>query len=234
MKSLIVMPTFNEKENIQKIIPTILSLYEDVHILIVDDNSPDGTGQIVESMAIDLPRIKIMHRAGKMGLGTAYIAGFKYAIEHGYDFVFEMDADFSHDPKDLKHFFDNMENYDLILGSRYIPDGKIVGWGPVRYFISVGGNIFTRVVLGVSIKDCTSGFRVYKTAKLKELDFDKITTEGYGFQVEILYYAYKKGFKIKEVPITFIDRQVGNSKMSKKIVFEALKRVIELRTIRYD
>lgn len=229
MKALVILPTYNEKENIQSILSAILSIHDEIDILVVDDNSPDGTGDIVDSMISDFPRIRVIHRPEKLGLGTAYIEGFKHAIKKQYNYTFEMDADFSHDPKELPNFLKEIENADLVIGSRYIPKGKIVGWGPIRYVISMGGNLFARFVLKLPIKDCTSGFRCYKTSILKQLDLTQITSEGYGFQVEILYHCYKKGFKITEIPITFTDRVVGKSKMSKKIVFEAFKQVLKLR-----
>ncbi|GMT50111.1 MAG: dolichyl-phosphate beta-D-mannosyltransferase [bacterium] len=228
MKALVILPTYNEKENIENIIQAI-SNHQSLDILVVDDHSPDGTGEIVDRLVQQHQRLQVIHRSGKLGLGTAYIEGFKYALQKDYDCVFEMDADFSHNPQDLHRLLEEINRYDLVIGSRYIPGGSIVGWGPIRYIISMGGNVLARWILKLPIQDCTAGFRCYKTQILKELPLDEISSEGYGFQVEILFHCHLKGFSIKEIPITFTDRQVGQSKMNKKIIVEAFKRLIQLR-----
>lgn len=229
MKALVILPTYNEKENIEQIVLAILAAHNSVDILIMDDNSPDGTGEIADRLAEKESRLQVHHRPGKMGLGTAYITGFKMAIAEGYDYIFEMDADFSHDPLMIPGFLQMMSEFDLVIGSRYIPGGRIEGWGPIRYGISMGGNIFARCVLKLPIKDSTSGYRCYKASVLKGLNLDEISSEGYGFQVEILFRTLKAGFKVGELAITFADRELGKSKMSKSIAIEAFKRVLSLR-----
>lgn len=229
MRSLIVIPTYNERENIAELIAQVLANAPTADLLIIDDNSPDGTGRLVDALAEQDARIHVMHRAGKLGLGTAYVAGFHYAIDHGYELVFEMDADFSHDPTYLPRFYAAAEDADLVIGSRYIQGGGTPNWSPLRKFISGGGNIFARTVLGIPIHDCTGGYRCYRVAALSKLNLDAIRAQGYAFQVEMAYNFWKSGFRWRETPIIFEDRRVGKSKMSRKIFIEAFLWVVRAR-----
>jgi dolichol-phosphate mannosyltransferase len=229
MKTLIIIPTYNEAENLRPLLEAILSFVPTTDILIVDDNSPDGTGELADSIGTEDSRVHVLHRFGKLGLGTAYIAGFKYAIAHDYDAAFEMDADFSHDPRYLPDFLQAIEYTDLVIGSRYVRGGGTPNWPFVRRFISGGGNIFARFMLGIPVYDCTAGFRCYRREVLESIDLDTIQSEGYAFQVELAYRVTRQRFKIVEIPIIFMDRCVGTSKMSRKIVIEALAYVIRTR-----
>ena len=229
MRSLIAIPTYNERENIAELISQALTNAPTADLLIIDDNSPDGTGQLVDQLAAKDARIHVMHRAGKLGLGTAYVASFRYAIAQGYDFVFEMDADFSHDPTYLPRFFEAAKDVDLVIGSRYIRGGGTPNWSPLRKFISGGGNIFARMVLGIPIHDCTGGYRCYRVSALSRLNLDAIVAQGYAFQVEMAYNFWKSGFTWRETPIIFEDRRVGKSKMSRTIFIEAFLWVIRTR-----
>ncbi|EFH90079.1 polyprenol monophosphomannose synthase [Ktedonobacter racemifer] len=229
MKTLIIIPTYNEYENLRPLLESIFSFAPQTHILVVDDNSPDNTGKLADEISANDPRVHVLHRAGKLGLGTAYIAGFRYAIEHAYDAAFEMDADFSHDPKYLPNFLKEIENADLVIGSRYIPGGSTPNWSITRRLISGCGNIFARFMLGIPVQDCTAGYRCYRRRVLETINLDTIESQGYAFQVELAYRVMKHGFKIVETPITFMDRRVGSSKMSKNIVFEAFTFVIRTR-----
>lgn len=229
MKTLIIIPTYNELENLPPLLKEIFSYAPETDILIVDDNSPDGTGALVDRMSEENPRVQVLHRAGKLGLGTAYIAGFKYALSRGYDVVFEMDADFSHDPHYLPEFLAKIEQADLVIGSRYIPGGSTPNWSLLRRFISGGGNIFARIVLGLAVHDCTAGFRCYRRAVLETVEMDSIQSQGYGFQVEMAYRVQKQGFTIVETPIVFMDRRVGKSKMSRAIFVEGFINVLRAR-----
>jgi dolichol-phosphate mannosyltransferase len=229
MKTLIIIPTYNEIENLRPLVTDIFSFAPKTDVLIVDDNSPDGTGQLADQMSAEDPRIHTMHRMGKLGLGTAYIAGFKYAIEHNYDAAFEMDADFSHDPKYLPDFLKAIEHADLVIGSRYIPGGATPNWSLLRRFISGGGNIYARLLLGLPVHDCTAGFRCYRREVLENIDLDSVKSQGYGFQVEMTYRVMKQGYKIVETPIIFMDRRVGKSKMSRAIFLEAFTYVLRTR-----
>ncbi len=229
MKALIVMPTYNERENITSIVEEILRYAPQVDILIIDDNSPDGTGAIADALHERFPNVSALHRAGKLGLGTAYIAGFRYALEHDYELVFEMDADFSHDPRYLPDLLAEAEHADLVIGSRYVRGGGTPNWSPLRRFISGGGNIFARIMLGLPIKDATAGYRCYRSKVLAALDLGSITSQGYAFQVEMAYQTLKHGFTVHEVPIIFVDRRVGKSKMSRKIFIEGFVYVLRAR-----
>lgn len=229
MKTLLIIPTYNEIENLPNLIEQVFSYLPETDILVVDDNSPDGTGQFADEMHAANPQVNVLHRAGKLGLGTAYIAGFKYAIEHVYDAAFEMDADFSHDPRYLPDFMKAIENADLVIGSRYIPGGATPNWSIVRRFISGGGNIFARFMLGIKVHDCTAGFRLYRREVLESINLDTVQSQGYAFQVEMANRVMRQGFRIVETPIVFMDRRVGKSKMSKSIVFEALGYVFRTR-----
>jgi dolichol-phosphate mannosyltransferase len=228
-KSLVIIPTYNELENLPKLIPAVLSQDESIHILIVDDGSPDGTGKYVKEEMKKNDRIHILEREKKMGLGTAYIAGFKYALQNNYDFIFEMDADFSHDPNELKNFLIAIKENDLVLGSRYIYGVRVLNWPMARLLLSFFASVYTRIITGMPIKDATGGFKCFRRKVLEAIDLDKVKSNGYSFQIEMTFKAYSKGFKIIEIPIVFIDRVKGKSKMSKKIVREAVTMVWKLR-----
>lgn len=225
MDKLVIIPTYNEKENIENIIRAVMAQEGDFHILIVDDGSPDGTAGIVKNLQQTFgSRLHLHERKGKLGLGTAYIAGFKFALEKGYEYIFEMDADFSHDPKDLIRLYRACANEgaDMSVGSRYVPGGKVVNWPFDRIFISKGASYYTRLITWMPVRDCTAGFVCYKRKVLESINLDHIRFIGYAFQIEMKFRTWKKGFKLKEVPITFVDRQEGVSKMSKGIVKEAI------------
>jgi len=229
MKTLIIIPTYNEYDNLRPLLEQIFSYAPASDILIVDDNSPDGTGQLADEISVQNRRVHVMHRAGKLGLGTAYIAGFKYAVEHQYDAAFEMDADFSHDPCYLPNFLSAIESADLVIGSRYVEGGGTPNWSLLRRFISGGGNIFARFMLGIPVHDCTAGFRCYRREVLEGIELDSIESQGYAFQVELAYRVYRRGFRIVETPIIFQDRRVGKSKMSRAIFLEGFTWVIRAR-----
>jgi dolichol-phosphate mannosyltransferase len=229
MKTLIIIPTYNEYENLQPLLRSIFSYAPQTDILIVDDNSPDGTGKLADQLHEKDSRIKVVHRPGKLGLGTAYVDGFKYAISHGYDAAFEMDADFSHDPQYLPNFLRAIEDADLVIGSRYIPGGATPNWSLTRRLISGCVNIFARFMLGIPVHDCTAGYRCYRREVLESIDLDSLQSQGYAFQVELAYRVMKQGFVIMETPIVFMDRRVGKSKMSRKIVAEAFLYVLRTR-----
>ncbi len=228
-KILVIIPTYNELENITRLIPIVLSQDNRINILVVDDNSPDGTWNFVDSESNKNERIHLLKRNAKMGLGTAYIAGFKYALENNYDFVFEMDADFSHDPKEIPNFLREITETDLVLGSRYIHGVNVVNWPMRRLLLSSFANRYTRMITGMPIKDATGGFKCFRIEVLKAINLDNIKSNGYAFQIEMTYKAWKKGFKIKEMSIVFVDRMKGQSKMSRKIVREAVTMVWKLR-----
>jgi dolichol-phosphate mannosyltransferase len=211
MKSIIIIPTYNEKENIERLIKEIRKLNKDFHVLIIDDNSPDSTGRIADGLAGKHSEVSVIHRPAKLGLGTAYITGFKYALENNYDLVFTMDADFSHQPKYLIDLLEKAKEYDLVIGSRYIEDGGIQNWPFHRLILSRGANIYVRMVTGFPVSDSTGGFNCYRREILEKIDLDTIISDGYAFQIEMKYRLWKKGFSIKEVPITFIDRTRGTS-----------------------
>lgn len=229
MKTLIVIPTYNEVDNLRPLLQKLFTYAPTTDVLIVDDNSPDGTGQLADDIHNEDARVHVMHRAGKMGLGTAYIAGFKYAIEHGYNAAFEMDADFSHDPRYLPDFLKKIEQADLVIGSRYVAGGDTPNWSLSRRFISGGGNIFARFMLGMPVHDCTAGYRCYRREVLERIDLDTVESQGYAFQVEMAYRVKQHGFKIVETPIIFLDRRVGKSKMSRAIFLEAFIYVLRTR-----
>jgi len=226
---LIIIPTYNESENISLIIPEIRKFVPEAHILVVDDSSPDGTSGIVKEMAKDIPGIFILDRAKKEGLGKAYISGFRWALEREYQYIFEMDADFSHDPKYLPDFLKAIENNDLVIGSRYKSGVNVVNWPMSRLLLSYFANQYARVVTGLPVNDSTGGYKCYRRKVLESLDFNKIASSGYSFQIELNYFTWKKGFRITEIPIVFTDRQRGVSKMSTKIIREALFLIWKLR-----
>ncbi len=229
-RAIIIIPTYNEAENIGKLIPDLMKRYpENVDILVVDDNSPDGTWKFVREMGEKDPRIHLLKREKKSGLGTAYCHGFKYCIEKGYDFIFEMDADFSHDPKEIASFLEAIKDADLVIGSRYITGVNVINWPMQRLLLSFFANKYTRFITGMPIADSTGGFKCFRRKVLESIDLDKIRSNGYAFQIEMNFKSWKKGFKIKEIPIIFYDRTSGSSKMSKKIVKEAVLLVWKLR-----
>lgn len=229
LKALVIIPTYNEAPNAERIITEVLQQSEMVEVLIVEDNSPDGTAAIVKKMMETNPRIHILERERKLGLGTAYVAGFKYAINHKFDFIFEMDADFSHNPKEIPIMLGKMEECDVLIGSRYIKGVNVVNWPMKRLILSYSANIYTRVITGMPIHDATAGFKCYKRKVLESIDLDSIRSNGYAFQIETNFLAWKKGFKLLEMPIVFVDRRVGVSKMNKKIVYEAAFMVWKLK-----
>lgn len=229
MRILVIIPTYNELENVKKIIPAVLEQNSSIDVLIVDDNSPDKTGDYVEGLSKENPRIKLLRREKKLGLGTAYIAGFKYALQHNYDFVFEMDADFSHDPNEIKNFLEAIKEADLVLGSRYINGVRVLNWPMRRLLLSYFASVYTRIITGLPVKDATGGYKCFRIDVLKAIDLDRIKSNGYSFQIEMTFKAFRKGFRIREIPIVFVDRVKGKSKMSKKIVREAVFMVWKLR-----
>lgn len=229
MKSIVVIPTYNESKNIIKIIDKIFTVHSTIEILVVDDNSPDGTGKLVNQKMQETDRLHIIEREGKMGLGTAYLAGFKYALDRGYDYIMEMDADFSHNPEEIPNFLKYIEDYDLVLGSRYIKGVNVVNWPLKRLLLSYFANLYTRIITGMNIKDATGGFKCFRATALSQINFDEVKSNGYSFQIEMTYRLWKKGARVKEIPITFVDRMEGVSKMSKKIVYEAIFMVWKLK-----
>ena len=218
---MVVIPTYNEKENIEPLVRAILILHPNFYITIVDDNSPDGTGKIADKLAENYPNIHVIHRKAKAGLGTAYVAGFRYALETGAEYIFEMDADFSHDPNSLSDLLKEIEDYDLVMGSRYLNGVRVEGWRFRRLLLSKFANIYASYVMVIPVWDFTGGFRCYRREVLEAIDLSRIGSDGYAFQIEMLYYTYKKGFRIKEVPILFRERVHGYSKISRHVVWEA-------------
>jgi dolichol-phosphate mannosyltransferase len=228
-KTVICIPTYNEAENIQTIIPAIFAVVPNVDILVIDDGSPDGTGAIVDRMIEEDDRIHVIHRTEKSGLGPAYIAGFRWALERDYTRVLEMDADFSHQPRYLPALISNLDDYDVVVGSRYVEGGGTQDWGLARRLISRGGGIYARAILRIPVQDLTAGFVAWRREVLESIDFDRVGASGYVFQIEMKYRAFQAGCKILEVPITFPDRQVGVSKMTPSIALEAILRVWEIK-----
>jgi dolichol-phosphate mannosyltransferase len=229
-RALVIVPTYNESENVTRIVPLILSQDPLLDVLVVDDNSPDGTGQLADELAAANPRVHVLHRAGKEGLGRAYLAGFRWALERDYEFIFEMDADFSHDPAHIPEFLAAIRTADLVLGSRY-RDGKVtvVNWPMTRLMLSYGANIYARAVTGLRLGDGTGGFKCFRRRVLAAIPLDEVRSNGYAFQIEMSFRAWKRGFRIAEIPIVFHDRTEGESKMSKGIVREAILMVWRLR-----
>jgi dolichol-phosphate mannosyltransferase len=229
-RALVIVPTYNERFNIARLIPAVLAQDPSLEVLIVDDGSPDGTGQIVDGIAANNARVHVIHRAAKLGLGTAYIAGFRWALERKYDLVFEMDADFSHNPERLPEFLEAIRESDVVLGSRY-QNGhvNVVNWPMSRLFLSYAANIYARFVTGLPIFDTTGGFKCFRRNVLESIDLNSVKSNGYAFQIEMSYRAWKRGFQLFEIPIIFVDRTEGESKMSKKIVREAIWMVWRLR-----
>lgn len=231
-KGLIIVPTYNEADNIGRIVPAILAQSTEIDVLIIDDNSPDGTGEMVAKMREGNPRIHLMQRPGKLGLGTAYVAGFRWAIEKAYDYCFEMDADFSHPPNALPVMIELLKDNDLVIGSRYCDGISIVRWPMKRLLLSYGASIYARIMTGVPIRDLTAGFKGYRISTLEAIDLDRLKEEGYGFQIEIDFFIWRKGLKIAETPIVFTERAAGASKMSRRIIWSAFWLVLKLRLLR--
>jgi len=229
LRALVCLPTYNEQDNVVPMTEAILAATPDVDVLIIDDNSPDGTGQLADGIAAREPRVKVLHRAGKEGLGKAYLAGFEWALGHGYDLILEMDADFSHDPKYLPGMLEAARSADLVLGSRNIPGGGTVNWGVGRKIISRGGSFYARTILGIPVRDLTGGFKCFHRKVLESIDLPTVECSGYAFQIELTFRALRRGFRVVEFPIVFVDRRVGQSKMSKRIVLEALGKVWSIR-----
>jgi dolichol-phosphate mannosyltransferase len=229
-RALVIVPTYDERDNITRLIRTVLAQDPRLDVLVVDDGSPDGTGMIVDDIAVAEPRVHVIHRSGKLGLGTAYLAGFRWALARDYAYIFEMDADFSHDPAHLPQFLKSIESADLVLGSRY-REGRVtvVNWPMSRLLLSYFANIYARVVTGLQLYDSTGGFKCFRREVLAAIDFDKVRSNGYAFQIEMSFRASKQGFRIVEIPIVFVDRTEGTSKMSKRIVREAVWMVWRLR-----
>ncbi|MEX1276752.1 MAG: polyprenol monophosphomannose synthase [Bacteroidota bacterium] len=229
MRCLVIIPTYNEAENLPRLIPSILALADHFEVLVVDDNSPDGTAQLVKGMQQGNRRIHLLERAAKLGLGTAYVAGFHFALAKGYERIFEMDADFSHDPAELPRLLEKTESYDLVIGSRYVSGVNVVNWPMRRLVLSYAANVYTRWITGMPVRDATAGFKCFRREVLESIDLDSLRSNGYAFQIEMSFLAWSKGFRVCEIPIVFVDRHVGVSKMSKHIVYEAAWMVWRLK-----
>jgi dolichol-phosphate mannosyltransferase len=229
VKPIVVIPTYNERENVRNLIPLVLATRPQIEVLVVDDASPDGTADAVEAIGRETPRVHLLKRAGKYGLGSAYVEGFRRALDLGADLVFQMDADFSHDPKYLPDLFEAIERNDLVIGSRYVSGVNVINWPMSRLILSYSANLYTRLITGLPIRDCTGGFKCFRRATLEGIDFERAHSDGYAFQIEINYRAFRKGFRIREIPIIFVDRVEGASKMSRAIIWEAIWMVWKLR-----
>jgi len=229
-RGLVIIPTYNERDNLPRLLPMALEQDPRLEVLIIDDASPDGTGALADVMAADDPRIHVLHRAGKLGLGTAYLEGFRWGIARGYDWLFEMDADFSHDPAHLPQFIDALADHDVVLGSRYL-EGRVtvINWPIARLLLSYYANVYARFVTGLPVADSTSGYKAFRRTVLESVPLDRVVSEGYAFQIEMSFRAWKKDFRICEIPIVFADRSFGESKMSKRIIREAVYKVWVLR-----
>jgi len=227
---LVIVPTYNEKENLPLIVGRIRAATPEVHILVADDNSPDGTGAMADGLVAADDHVHVMHRKGKEGLGAAYLAGFAWALENSYDVVVEMDADGSHQPEELHRLLSGLQDADLVLGSRYVPGGQVRNWPKSREILSRGGNTYTRIMLGIPLRDATGGYRAFRASALRALQLDQVASQGYCFQVDLAWRASQVGLRVKEVPITFVEREIGASKMSRHIVVEALWRVTQWGT----
>jgi len=229
-RTLVVTPTYNEKDNLHRFVDAVRGALPDADLLVVDDNSPDGTGQIADAIAAKDSHVRVMHRAGKQGLGTAYIQAFTRGMAEGYDRFFEMDADLSHDVRYLPDFVRALDDgADIVIGSRNIPGGGVEGWGLGRHVISKGGSLYSRTILGLGVKDLTSGYKAFTRRALEAIDLQDVHSNGYSFQIELTYRAVRRGMRVKEVPIVFVDRTAGHSKMSRKIFVEAIGMVWKLR-----
>jgi dolichol-phosphate mannosyltransferase len=226
---LVCVPTYNERANLPLIVPAVLAQDPRLEVLVIDDGSPDGTGVLADELAAADPRVHVLHRSAKQGLGRAYLAGFEWALARGYDFIFEMDADFSHDPAFLPRFIEAIQSADIVIGSRYKQGVNVINWPISRLLLSLGANQYARVVTGLPITDSTGGFKCFRRKVLEAIDFSRVRSNGYAFQIEMSYRAWRKGFKLVEIPIVFTDRVEGHSKMSRKIVREAIWMVWSLR-----
>lgn len=229
MKAFVIIPTYNEIDNVINLSNAILAQHPDLHILFVDDNSPDGTGKIIDELVAEHDRVHVLHRKGKMGLGSAYREGFKIALTMAADYIIEMDADFSHDPGILPLFLSKIKENDLVIGSRYLNGVSVVNWPIRRLILSYFASVYTRWVTGLQLRDCTSGFKCFRRSTLEAIDLSRVTSDGYSFQIEMNYLCMEKDFRIAEIPIIFIDRHAGSSKMSGSIVREAVLMVWKLR-----
>ncbi|GGQ95862.1 polyprenol monophosphomannose synthase [Streptomyces pilosus] len=223
--ALVIIPTYNEAENIKAIVGRVRKAVPEAHVLVADDNSPDGTGKLADELAATDDHVRVLHRKGKEGLGAAYLAGFRWGMEHGYDVLVEMDADGSHQPEELPRLLTALKGADLVLGSRWVPGGRVVNWPKSREFISRGGSLYSRVALDLPLRDITGGFRAFRAATLRGLGLEDVASQGYCFQVDLARRAVKAGYHVVEVPITFVERELGDSKMSRDILVEALWRV---------
>ena len=229
MKAFVIIPTYNEKENIRALSDAVLVQHSSIQILFVDDNSPDGTGTIIDDLVAKNDRVHVLHRSGKLGLGSAYREGFKAALALGADYLLEMDADFSHDPATLPLFLTAIQENDLVIGSRYLNGVSVVNWPIRRLILSYCASVYTRLITGLQVRDCTSGFKCFRRSTIEAIDLSRVTSDGYSFQIEMNYRCMEKGFRISEIPIIFIDRHAGSSKMSGSIVREAVLMVWKLR-----
>jgi len=229
MRSLVIIPTYNERENLPALVPAVLAVDPQLELLVVDDNSPDGTGRLADALARETGRVHVLHRLEKQGIGTAYVAGFRYALAGGYERIVEMDADFSHRPADLPRLLEAARFADVVIGSRNVPGGRVIGWSPLRHVISKGGSLYARLLLGLPIRDCTGGFKCFRRDALRQLDLGALRSNGYAFQVEVNHACARVGLRFAEVPIVFPDRERGTSKMSGRIVAEAALLVLRLR-----
>lgn len=229
MKTVVVIPTYNERENVARLVPAVLEAAPGIEVLVVDDRSPDGTGDVVDAMKARDPRVHVLHRPKKMGLGSAYVEGFGVALELGADLVFEMDADFSHDPKYMPDFLEKIREYDVVVGSRYLSGVNVVNWPLSRLLLSLGANLYSRVITGVPIRDLTGGFKCFRREVLRTINFADIKSDGYAFQIEVNFKCWRAGFRMCETSIVFVDRHAGTSKMSKRIIWEAVWMVWRLR-----
>lgn len=230
-KAVIVVPTYNEVENVDRLVLEIFRYEPKIHILFVDDASPDGTAALIKKLQNNSDRIHLLERPGKSGLGSAYIAGFKKALEMDFQYIFEMDADFSHDPREIPNFLSAIDRVDFVLGSRYIKGVNVVNWPLSRLLLSYFANVYTRFVTGIPIRDCTGGFKCFRRSVLETIDLDEVRSNGYAFQIELSFKAWKKGFTVEEIPIIFVDRVYGESKLSRKIMWEAAFLVWKLRML---
>ena len=229
MRTIVIIPTYNDCENVPNLVSALLREAPFLELFVIDDGSPDGTGEVADFLAEETDRVRVLHRASKLGLSTAYMAGFKYALNHGYDYVVQMDADFSHRPQDLPRLLQALRSADMVIGSRNIPGGRTETWSLLRRYISKGGSFYARSVLNLPIRDCTSGFKCFRREVLETVDFARVRSDGYGFQVEMNHLCHRAGFQIAEVPIVFPDRTAGRSKMSLQIISEAAWLVVKLR-----
>ena len=229
MKTMVVVPTYNERANLEELIPRVLGQLSDLELLVVDDGSPDGTGEYADSIAAVNPRVHVLHRPGKMGLGSAYVHGFTHALTTDAELIIQMDADFSHNPDEIPNLIEQASTHDLVLGSRYITGANVVNWPLRRLFLSYFANVYTHIITGLPLRDSTGGFKCFRRKVLGEIELSTIRSDGYSFQIEVNFRSWRKGFSIVEIPIVFVDRHSGTSKMSRRIVWEAMWLVWRLR-----